>query len=195
MNDARADVPEETRGVWDALDGLAPEPLSTGAATRIEQALETAVIALSTRGGLIMDARKALAAAVVIALVGGAAGFGIGATRAEVPDADRGRQYLLLVHDNAAVERAVQEQGMEAIVERYATWARGLADDGRLVSAEHLTAAPDWIGATTPSSSSISGYFLIRADSREEALEIARTSPHAQLGGVLEVRAIEGAGG
>lgn len=195
MNDARTDIPDETRGVWDALDGLAPEPLSPSASKRIERALEPALLALATRGGLIMNARKALAAAVVIALAGGAAGFGIGATRAEAPAVDHGRQYLLLVHDNEAVERAVQEQGMEAIVERYATWARALADDGRLVSAEHLTPTPEWIGAATPASSSISGYFLIRADSREEALDIARRSPHAELGGVVEVRGIEGAGG
>ena len=195
MKDARTDIPEETRAVWDALDGIAPEPLSPDASKRIERALEPALVALSTRGGLIMSTRKALAAAVVIALEGGAAGFGIGAARAEAPPVDHRRQYLLLVHDNEAVERAVREQGMEAIVERYAAWARSLADDGRLVGAEHLTPTPAWIGAATPAPSSISGYFLIRADSREEALDIARQSPHAELGGVVEVRGIEGAGG
>lgn len=196
MTEDRWRVPEESRAVWEALDALVPERLPGEATKRIGGALTPALVVLSARRGSMTGSRMALAAALVLALAaGGAAGFGIGAASTDrvtpTPPMHR-EQYLLLVHDNEAVERAVDEQGMEAIVERYAAWARGLAEEGRLVSAEHLTPTPQWIGEATPSSSSISGFFLIRAASRDEAIEIARRSPHAELGGILEVRGVEG---
>jgi hypothetical protein len=198
MTEDRSRVPEETRAVWDALDALAPERLPADASNRIERVLTPALIALSSRGGLMTGSRNTLAAALALALVaGGAAGFGIGATRGERGAAtppSPGEPYLLLVHDNEAVDRAVAEQGMEAIVERYAAWARGLAEQGRLVSAEHLTPTPHWIGQAMPAASSISGFFLIRAASRDEAVDIAGRSPHVELGGVIEVRGVEGSG-
>lgn len=189
-------IPEESRDVWDALDEVAPEPLSGAASHRIGRAIAPALTALSRRGGFFMDTRRAVAAALLLAAAGGAAGFGLGAARgtAATPAAE-GRQYLLLVHDNDAVDRAVREQGLEAVVERYATWARGLAAEGRLVRAEHLAPTPQWVGEAASASSSIGGFFLIRAASRDEALDIARGSPHAELGGVVEVREVEAGGG
>ena len=38
---------------------------------------------------------------------------------------------------------------------------------------------------------SIAGFFLIRADTMEEALTIGRTCPHLSYGGVVEVREID----
>jgi hypothetical protein len=58
-----------------------------------------------------------------------------------------------------------------------------LADEGR-VAATTGVAPADREGA-------ISGYFVIQADSYEEALRIANESPHVQHGGVVEVRRIE----
>jgi len=80
----------------------------------------------------------------------------------------------------------------------YREWAVGLAHAGRLVEAEKLTSGglvldgasaevrPVPIDAASPS-----GFFLIRAASLEEAIGLARESPHARLGGRVTVRPID----
>lgn len=102
-----------------------------------------------------------------------------------------GNRYLLLIRDTEAVGQAIEEHGIDAIVQEYGGWAGSLAEEGRLVAAEKLTDAPRWVGDAAPASSNISGFFLITAASEAEALEIARQSPHARYGGVLEVREVE----
>lgn len=200
MNGSDEPVPRETRALWEALEQAAPEPLPAEARARIRDMLRTSASGLS---GTAPERRSAWgwAAAVVAALLlGGAGGYLLGPVRggaAPGPASARAdeRSWLLLVHDNEASDRAVREQGMEAVVARYAAWAGELAEEDRLVAAEHLAPDPMWIGETTSRSSPISGFFLIRAGSAEEALAIARRSPHVELGGVLEVRAVEGAEG
>lgn len=213
MNIGRPDVPESSAEVWEALDGVAPEPLSDEARSRIGRALGLAMEVSSSGGGGAMYSRNGLAAAAVVALiVGGAAGFGIGTSRAsttpdgasaaasspttETPTQEEtttmdGNQYLLLIRDTEAVGQAIEEHGIDAIVQEYGGWAGSLAEEGRLVAAEKLTDAPRWVGDAAPQSSNISGFFLITAGSEAEALEIARQSPHARYGGVLEVREVE----
>lgn len=217
MTDERWDIPDDERAVWEALDGVAPKPIPSDASARIERALGATLVGLWARGGPVRS-RKTLAAALVLVMAGGgAAGFGIGVAHARsataaaadgahgpaaaatpsatgapsrATGAPEQQRYLLLVHDNEAIDRAVQELGLATVVDRYATWARGLAEQGRLLGAEQLTPAAQWIGPAAPASSSVSGYFLIRATSEAEAVALARRSPHAELGGVVEVRGI-----
>ena len=213
MSTDRPDVPESSAEVWEALDAAAPERLSAEARGRIERALRLAMEAPSTGEGGAMYTRNGLAAAAVLALVAGAAaGFGIGTTRAsttsdgattagsssttERPTHEEGAtvngsRYLLLVRDTEAVGQAIEEHGMDAIVQEYGGWAGSLAEEGRLVAAEKLTDTPRWVGDEAPGASDISGFFLITAASEAEALEVARNSPHARYGGVLEVREVE----
>jgi hypothetical protein len=101
--------------------------------------------------------------------------------------------YLLLVSADPPDGTASAER-----VELYRRWARGLAADGRLESARKLTAdgvrldgadgpaTPVELGVDTPT-----GFFLVRAPSLEAAVELARASPHARLGGRVTVRPID----
>lgn len=184
-------VPDESREVWSALGRVAPAGLSEDAAERIGRTLAAA----ATHGSATTEAgapgRGLLAASIAVALaVGGVGGYGIAAVVGQetVP---AGREYLLLVHETPETRGMVAEGGADVVVEEYARWARSLASEGRLVSAEKLTDEPGWVGRNAAASSSISGFFLIRADSRAEALRIARESPHAAHGGVVEVREVE----
>lgn len=205
MSTDRPEFPQANAEVWEALDAAAPERLPAEAGSRIERALRLAMEVRSSRGGGAMYSRTGLVAAALVALVlGGAAGFGIGTARtaADGPTVTRtataeetttmdGKRYLLLIRDTEAVEQAIEEHGIEAIVQEYGGWAGSLAEAGRLMAAEKLTDSPRWVGESAPSASDISGFFLITAASEAEALEIARNSPHARYGGVLEVREIE----
>lgn len=193
-------IPEECRSVWAALDDLSPEPLPAAAAARIRSAVDSSVTTTSNRRHIMTRSRAVLAATVVIALTaGGAAGFVLGAARGgehagSTAVNPAGQQYLLLVYETEATERAVRERGMDAIVAEYAGWAGSLAARGMLVSAEKLTPTPGWVGAEVSASNPVSGFFVIRAQSRDQALEVARRSPHALHGGIVEVRGIDPAG-
>ncbi|MGH7539662.1 MAG: hypothetical protein ACRELC_01565, partial [Gemmatimonadota bacterium] len=79
----------------------------------------------------------------------------------------------------------------------YGAWARRLAAAGALVSAEELDPGTGrWVAPDTVAdraSAPVSGYFLVAAPSYDSALAIARASPHAAYGGLIEVRRIVGA--
>ncbi len=136
------------------------------------------------------------AAAAAIVLL--AAGFGIGRSSLLRVDAAPERQYLLLLMDS---EDAVPDRSHEAeVVEEYAAWARQLGRAGRLVAAEKLAdtgrvvrgSSEDsvMVGAS-PGQGVASGYFVVTADGYDDAVQIARESPHIRYGGSISVRAID----
>jgi hypothetical protein len=87
-------------------------------------------------------------------------------------------------------------------VEEYRAWAARLSGQGRFLTGEKLKnggaliqAAPGKPGASQEALGAdaefIGGYFLVRAESLEEAVRIARTCPHLARGGSIEVRQID----
>lgn len=215
MNENDSSMPDELKPIWDALDHAAPEPLSGEAARRIGEAVqfaaearvqndgrlesggEDARAARGRRTGAAAPTRWRFVASVALAFgLGAAGGYGLSMLQPgddPVSGAIRGAEtYLLLLRETPGTQRALQERGVETVVEEYAGWARDLASRGRLVAAEKLSDGVEWVGTdTAQASSSISGFFLIRAETPGEALRVARESPHAELGGVLEVRRVE----
>ena len=193
------EIPPRSQELWRALSGLRPEPLPDAAADAMRRALDPALTFNSYRRHRMRKTMIGMAASLVLALViGGAAGFRLAAAdgpTAATADVPAGERYLLLVHETEATERAVREQGLQAVVAEYAAWAGELASSGRLIDAEKLTDVPEWVGRDPSAGSAISGFFLIRADSRQEAMRIARESPHARYGGVVEVRAVDDTAG
>jgi hypothetical protein len=137
-----------------------------------------------------MKARVAIAAVIALAtLAGGAAGYMLRGTPSHPGD---GQQFLLLIRGEPTSAAAPTDPAR--LVAEYRAWAEQLASEGRLVSAEKL--ADDsgrWLGsqAETTAATAIGGYFLIRAEHYDDAVRIARESPHARYGGTIEVRRIE----
>jgi hypothetical protein len=116
-------------------------------------------------------------------------------------------QYLILLHDKAAFGQDLSPADMQRIVGEYFAWSERLRAAGRLVGGEKLkdgegktvrerggkTAITD--GPFSEGKEVVGGYFLIRAESYEEALELCRGNPHTKYGGTLELRCIEDLGG
>jgi hypothetical protein len=105
------------------------------------------------------------------------------------PDAAANRYLLLLYGGDAA-----SNDEERARVEEYATWAETLRQAGQLVGADRLAARVDVVGSSAESSTianSPSGFFMVRAASREDALAIASGCPHLRHGGTVVVRAID----
>jgi hypothetical protein len=158
-------------------------------------ALEARTIA-SLAGEGLLHARRTrswiwqAAAAVVIFVAGIAAGrtSSLQAPSPASPTSTAPR-FLLLLHGGPAGVSAAEEA---RVVEEYAAWARSIRAQGRFVSGERLGDAeailPD---AAIPEIGNVRGFFLISAASFAEAVEVARSCPHAGRGGRVIVRPID----
>lgn len=135
----------------------------------------------------------ALARAAVLAAVF-VAGIVLGDRRPESTDRTEGRRYVLLLFEGAGYRTPATPEAERERVAEYAAWARGLAEGGRLVEGEKLDEAVQQLGRPPGSEApveTLTGFFVIEAESMPEAVEIARTTPHLRHGGSVEVRRIE----
>lgn len=152
---------------------------------------------------------------VVVTKTGPAEPSGTGVMQAQQPEATTpvaatiagANEYMLLMiqekGDDAGAtaemtpeEEAAYAEQYAAIVDEYRQWALDRQAEGRLVSAEKLDDAVIRLTAeskssTLPEGRVLGGYFLIRANSLEEAEQIASTHPHIRYGGEVEIRPID----
>jgi hypothetical protein len=142
--------------------------------------------------------RAALATAAAVALF--AAGWVASTRRQPAPTPQAQPTYALLLRAGPDYRPTTGEEEQQLIKE-YRAWARGLHQDGLLTSGEKLNDETRTLisrqGTVTlleppaAEQGSLQGFFLIRAGSLEQALEIARSCPHLRHGGVIEVRPID----
>jgi hypothetical protein len=128
--------------------------------------------------------RDAAAAVVLLAL-----GAGAGMLWAR-PGVDGRPRYLLLLYPGTAP--ALDSAAERAAAREYGAWAARLRRDGRRVSGERLADGGEVVpaGAAAPDLA-LQGYFVISADSADDARRLAEASPHARRGGIVVVRAID----
>ena len=111
------------------------------------------------------------------------------------------QQYMLLIHDQDVWE-TLSDDEHNAIYEEYSAFSRELRDQGRFVSAHELqpktTAATVRVregetlvtdGPFAETKEALGGYFLIEAESLDEATTWAARVPTARYG-VVEVRPV-----
>jgi hypothetical protein len=131
-----------------------------------------------------------LAAGIVFA-VGFAAGSGWLARGARAAGSDR---YVLLLREGPSGVR--QGEGTEAaIVAEHRSWARAMRRRGKLELGEKLADQGRLLEAggdtsISPAAGAVSGLFIIRARSPQEALALARSCPNLRHGGAIEIRKI-----
>jgi hypothetical protein len=116
------------------------------------------------------------------------AGYAIGQREANAP-AGSARFVLLLYEDSTFHYPGT---GAQAVAE-YSMWARSLEARGHLEFAEQLGAAIEALPAASNAramASQISGMFVIRAATLDEARKLAAESPHIRYGGTIAVRDI-----
>jgi Putative zinc-finger len=189
---------EQCRSEYDtvgvALAALADWPRDPQLPLRLEDRLLSAV--RRRRPG---PWARRIAAVLALALVGGG---GFAAGRATVPgpnvpvtagsDTTLGTYLLLLEEQEWPQRRPSGRQG-------YTAWAQALRAEHRLVSAEKLTDESGFRIQPTgrvlrPEESgcpaNVSGWFLLRARTYDDAIALARRGPHLRYGSVL-VRQVE----
>jgi len=191
---------DELSALWADLGEVPAPAVRPDATKRFQLALAGAMAAHAAEPRRVRAPfwrRTAIAASIVIVAVGSFfAGGAFPSRQAGVPKvaaSDAGHVYLLLLRVR---ERpgAVTDPAVEArLVAEYAAWARGLSEQGKLLTAEKLADEPaELLGpGATQEGDRVGGFFLIRAANFEEAQRIARDCPHLRHGGHVELRAIE----
>lgn len=129
------------------------------------------------------------------------AGVLIGAARRPASPPEFQATYALLLRSGLEYQETSNAEQEQQRVEEYRAWAGGvyqggvgirgekLGDDGRLLRQQAETSLPSDDLEHEPGV--LGGFFLINANSLEEALRIARSCPHLRYGGTIEVRPID----
>ncbi|MEQ9104466.1 MAG: YciI family protein [Rhodothermales bacterium] len=136
--------------------------------------------------------RWMMAATVVLAV---AVGFLGGRMTAPIGDAGpaavrpAGEKFLITLHEDASF----QAPPMQEAVAEYNAWGGALAERGQFVTAEKLVDEPPAVLPAVDAASGpvMTGFYIIRAGSRAEAVSIAETMPHLKYGGTVQVHPVE----
>ncbi|MBK8620349.1 MAG: hypothetical protein IPN79_00965 [Saprospiraceae bacterium] len=108
-------------------------------------------------------------------------------------------KYLLLLHEQIDVIQNLSPKEMEELVSSHMAWANKLESDGLLLAGDGLEDKGVQISGKESivkdsmfleTKEMIGGFYLIQAGSFEEAVEISKSCPCHQWGGVTEVRPI-----
>ena len=109
------------------------------------------------------------------------------------------KEYLMLFRNEKSegAEPPSPEQ-MQATMQQWQTWIKGIAEQGKYSGTNRLqpegkTLKPGNIitdGPYAEAKEMIGGYLLVKADSLDEAVELAKGCPGLQYGGNVEVRSV-----
>lgn len=155
------------------------------------------VAALRDRGHLDRAAerrrrwRPALAAAALATTAIG--GFALGRVSATAPDdragaEDRRARFVLLLRERVEAPPAGGRAEAD-LTDRYTRWAARQRADGIVEMGAKLADESTVVGSPGEDSR-ISGFFVIRARSLAEAMDLARSTPHHERGAPIEIRPI-----
>jgi len=115
----------------------------------------------------------------------------------------RMREYVLLMYENPSGFAGLSAAEMGKVIEEYVEWRRNLVEEKRFTGGNKLkdeggrelmsvngqirVAQGSYAGAKEV----LGGYFLIKADNYEQAVEICKGCPHLRFGGRIELREID----
>lgn len=112
-------------------------------------------------------------------------------------------KYMLMLLDNPSDYAAMTPQQMQNLVKEYGQWAGQMGKEGKLVGGEKLADEGGKVitgkgskavvtdGPFAETKEVLGGFFIINAASYDEAVAIARSSPHAKYGCATHVRRID----
>jgi hypothetical protein len=110
-------------------------------------------------------------------------------------------QFAFLLHEPPDAYREFGPEEIQAILERYFAWKDRLVREGRFVTSYKLMAGGRELrrdrAAGTPTDRAlgeakevVGGIAIVRADSYEQAVDLARGSPHFERGWI-EIRQVD----
>ena len=112
-------------------------------------------------------------------------------------------KYMLLLHDHTPGFADISPNEMQKVVEKYVAWGRKLREAGVMTAGDKLTDEPGKVmrrkdnqvrvtdGPYSESKELLGGYYMIEADSYDQAVNYARDCPQLDYGGTIEVRQVD----
>jgi hypothetical protein len=112
-------------------------------------------------------------------------------------------KYMLLLHDNVAAFANISAEEMQKVIEKYMAWGDRLRKKGVLKDGQKLTDEPGKVmrgtigqvrvtdGPYSESKEVLGGYYMLEAETYEQAIEYARDCPQLEYGGTIEVRQVD----
>ena len=112
-------------------------------------------------------------------------------------------QFVLLLHESPPDYSNVSAEEIQYVIGQYSAWREKLVKEGRLAGGQklkdeggrHLSMQNDKLrvvdGPYAEAKEVMGGYFIIEADSYDEAIEISKSCPHLAFGGRIELREID----
>jgi hypothetical protein len=112
-------------------------------------------------------------------------------------------KFMLMLFDNPADYAQMTPQQMQELIQEYGRWAGQMGKEGKLVGGQKLAEEGGKIltgkgakavltdGPYAETKEVLGGYFIVNAASYDEAVAIARSSPHAKYGCATHVRRID----
>lgn len=112
-------------------------------------------------------------------------------------------RYMLMLLDNPSDYAGLSPEQMQGVVKEYNAWAGKMGKEGKLAGGEKLADEGGKVltrggsglvltdGPFAESKEVLGGYFILKAGSYDEAVEIARTCPHAKYGVATHIRQID----
>lgn len=109
-------------------------------------------------------------------------------------------QYMLLLRDTPASLKAYSAEDIQGVIQKYRAWreshgskilqGKKLKDSEGRVMRKQGAKPVVTDGPFAESKEIMGGYFVVEADTYDQAVEIASSCPHMQFGSI-EVRAVE----
>jgi hypothetical protein len=110
------------------------------------------------------------------------------------------REYLLIFRNDFKSMPTASPEEMQAMTKKWMNWIGGIAAQNKLLNRGNRLASSGKVvkpnnvitdGPYSEIKESVGGYSIIKVDSYEEAIEIAKGCPVLTLGGNIEVREID----
>jgi hypothetical protein len=112
-------------------------------------------------------------------------------------------KYMILLHDSPDALANVSPEQMQGVLQKFMAWTEKLQASGAMLAGEKLADEPGKVmrgkpgairvtdGPYSEAKEVMGGYYIVKADSYDKAIEIARGCPQFEFGGAVEVRQID----
>jgi hypothetical protein len=111
--------------------------------------------------------------------------------------------YILLLHDSGAAKPQLSPEEIQAVIAKYKAWGERLREAGRIAGGQKLEGGTGRVmrgqgaqvrisdGPFTETKDVIGGFYILKADSYDEAVELCRDCPHLEYGSGIEIRRVQ----
>ena len=111
--------------------------------------------------------------------------------------------FLLLLNQAPGGSAGHSPEDIQAVVQRYRDWSANLAAEGKLAGGDKLADEGGRVlrrdgdrlsvtdGPSTEAKEVLGGFFKVTAADYDEAVAIAGTCPHVDLGGTIAIRQVD----